>query len=422
MSTTQANAPTRALSNLWKIRDWRLFPKLWVASVLVVVLSLSISGYVSISSSRDALLSQGALNMKASSTHTSDAIDAYLLANRNAIAAASALPDTVAFASSPNNSTARANALKMLKKLKTEFDYESIEIINPQGIIILDTAEESVNSNVNFAPYFRDALRGVVGNVANPSISVVTNQPAIFFSAPIFDPAGVVLAVISSRESLRRISAIVEKDWGVAGPGTFGVLLDENGIRIAHSYSVVDPDYVTKSLLFTAVAPVPGETVKQFVAEKRFGNAKVDTVAVLPMPEVAAAMANPQIKTFESSADLSAVRHYASITKLTAKPWYYVIMAPLPVFTKPADDLAARYLLILVVVAALTSIGVFFFARAITQPIAYLTQAAERISMGDLDIKIEIDRKDEIGELAEAFERMQTGTQAIMDRLRARRA
>ena len=422
MSITQANAPLRALSNLWKIRDWRLFPKLWAASVLVVVLSLFISGYVSISSSRDALLSQGALNLKASSNHTSDAIDAYLQGNRSAIAAASALPDTVTFATSPTNSTARANALKLLKKFKTEFDFEAIEIISTQGIVLLDTAEQTVNSNVNYAPYFRDAMRGIVGNVADPSISVVTNQPAIFFSAPIFDPAGVTLAVISGRDNLQKISAIVEKDWGAAGAGTFGILLDENGIRIAHSYSAVDPGYVTKSLLFAAVAPVPVETVKQFVAEKRFGNAKVETVAVLPLPEVATAIANPQIQTFESSADMSTVRHYASIAKLTVKPWYYVIMAPSPVFTKPADDLAARYLLILVVVAALTSIGVFFFARAITQPIAYLTQVANRISMGELDIKIEIDRKDEIGELAEAFERMQTSMQAVMDRLRARRA
>jgi len=366
------------------------------------------------------LLSQGALNLKASSNHTSNAIDAYLLANRNAIATASALPDTINFAMSPNNSTARASALKMLKKIKTEFDYESIEIINPQGIVILDTAEESVNSNVSFAPYFREAMKGIVGNVTNPSISVVTNQPAIFFSAPIFDPAGNILAVISSRESLRKISAIVEKDWGVAGDGTFGILLDENSIRIAHSYSAVDPDYVNKSLLLTAIAPLPDTTLNQFISEKRYGNRRIDTVPVLPIPEVAVAITNPQIKTFESSADLSPVRHYASITKLTVKPWYYVIMTPLPVFTQPADDLAIRYLLILVIVAALTGLGVFFFARAITQPITYLTQVAERISLGELDSKIEIDRKDEIGELAEAFERMQISTQVMLERLRMR--
>jgi HAMP domain-containing protein len=421
MANTQANTPLRGLSSFWKVGDWRLLPRLWAASGLVVVLSLAISGYVSITSSRDALLSQGSLNLIGTGGHTSDAIDAYLLANRNTIAAASALPDTVTFATSPANGTARANALKLLKKFKTEFDYEAIEIISPQGIVLLDTAEQTVNSDVKFAPYFRDALKGTVGNIAYPSISVVTNQPAIFFSAPIFDPAGVTLAVISVRDNLRKISAIVEKDWGVAGPGTCGILLDENGIRIAHSYSAVDPDYAYKSLLLSAIAPIPAETVKQLIAEKRFGNAKVEGVAVLPLPEVAAAIANPQIRTFESSADLSKVRHYAAMATLTVKPWHYVIMAPLPVFTKPADDLAVRYLLILVLVGALTSIGAYFFARAITQPITRLTKVADRISMGELDVKIDIDRNDEIGELAKAFERMRTGMQVAMDRLRSRR-
>lgn len=422
MATPQANVPLRAQPSFWRIGDWRLFPKLWLASIAVVVLCLSISGYVSISSSRDALLAQGTLNLKGSSSHTSDAIDAYLRANRNAIAAASALPDTVSFATNPNSSTAKASALSTLRKVKTQFDYESIVMINTQGTIILDTADESVNTNVSYAPYFREAMNGVVGYISDPSVSIVTKRPVLFFSAPIFDPAGAILAVIASRESLSKISTIVEKDWGVAGAGTFGVLLDQNGIRLAHSYSSANPDQVAKTLLFSAVAPVPAATVKQLVAEKRFGDAPRETVPVVPMPEVAAAMRNPQIKTFESSADISEVRHYASITALTVKPWYYVIMTPLPVFTKSADDLVARYLLILAIVAMLISIGAFFFARAITQPIAYLTQMADRISLGELDIAIGINRKDEIGELAEAFERMRASMQIAIERLRARRS
>jgi HAMP domain-containing protein len=59
--------------------------------------------------------------------------------------------------------------------------------------------------------------------------------------------------------------------------------------------------------------------------------------------------------------------------------------------------------------------------RVITQPIDYLTQVADRISMGELDIKIEIGRKDEIGELADAFERTRTGMQVALNRLCARR-
>ncbi len=96
-------------------------------------------------------------------------------------------------------------------------------------------------------------------------------------------------------------------------------------------------------------------------------------------------------------------------------------MAPLPVFTKAADDLTWHYFLILAAVAGLTSIGVFFISRRITQPIAYLTHAADRISLGELDTRIDMDRKDEIGELAEAIVRLQASIKVAMERFRARR-
>ena len=60
-------------------------------------------------------------------------------------------------------------------------------------------------------------------------------------------------------------------------------------------------------------------------------------------------------------------------------------------------------------------------ARRITQPIIMLTDAAEKMSLGDLSINIEIDSKDEIGALANAIGRMQTSLKLAMDRLHKNR-
>jgi HAMP domain-containing protein len=57
----------------------------------------------------------------------------------------------------------------------------------------------------------------------------------------------------------------------------------------------------------------------------------------------------------------------------------------------------------------------------VTRPIVQLTQVAERISLGELDAKIEVTSQDEIGEFADAFSRMQASLQVAMERLRARR-
>ena len=60
-------------------------------------------------------------------------------------------------------------------------------------------------------------------------------------------------------------------------------------------------------------------------------------------------------------------------------------------------------------------------ARTIVKPITQLTDAAERMSMGDLEVKIDIKSKDEIGLLAQALNRMQTSLNMAMERMRRKR-
>lgn len=58
-----------------------------------------------------------------------------------------------------------------------------------------------------------------------------------------------------------------------------------------------------------------------------------------------------------------------------------------------------------------------FVAKRITQPIVMLTDAAERMSMGDLSMKIDTLSTDEIGTLAKAIKRMQNSLKMAMDRM-----
>jgi methyl-accepting chemotaxis protein len=62
----------------------------------------------------------------------------------------------------------------------------------------------------------------------------------------------------------------------------------------------------------------------------------------------------------------------------------------------------------------------FAFANTLAKPIEHLTRVAENISLGkDLDKKIaESDRKDEIGTLAQAVDRLKTSVKIMMNRLK----
>lgn len=75
---------------------------------------------------------------------------------------------------------------------------------------------------------------------------------------------------------------------------------------------------------------------------------------------------------------------------------------------------------IAVVVIAIAVAISFAFANTLARPIEHLTRIAENISLGkDLDKKItESKRKDEIGTLAKAVDRLKTSVKIMMDRLK----
>ncbi|MGB5746197.1 MAG: cache domain-containing protein [Desulfobacterales bacterium] len=78
-------------------------------------------------------------------------------------------------------------------------------------------------------------------------------------------------------------------------------------------------------------------------------------------------------------------------------------------------------LILLASTVVLVLIIAWFAARAIVTPIMKLTDAAERMSLGELNVKIDIKSKDEIGLLAQAIGRMQTSLRLAMNRLRRKR-
>jgi methyl-accepting chemotaxis protein len=81
-----------------------------------------------------------------------------------------------------------------------------------------------------------------------------------------------------------------------------------------------------------------------------------------------------------------------------------------------------RFAYTLLVCTLLVVILVAWLAgRALVQPLKRLTEAADRISVGDLDVEIEISSRDEIAALGDAIARMQDSIRLSLARLRRRR-
>ena len=98
---------------------------------------------------------------------------------------------------------------------------------------------------------------------------------------------------------------------------------------------------------------------------------------------------------------------------------------PVKLLEKRADVMTTTtlrdVLIILAVATLLISIITFTYATKLSGNIRYMANAADRLSLGEMNVDIKVKSKDEIGVLAEAISRMQDSIGMAIERLRQRK-
>lgn len=90
-----------------------------------------------------------------------------------------------------------------------------------------------------------------------------------------------------------------------------------------------------------------------------------------------------------------------------------------------AGYVQARTLLLMasftVVAAILGAALAWWVVRSVTRPVRSIVEVADNISMGNLDMSIEVTSRDEIGELQESIERMRVSLKTAIEKLKEQR-
>ena len=82
------------------------------------------------------------------------------------------------------------------------------------------------------------------------------------------------------------------------------------------------------------------------------------------------------------------------------------------------SQIAQGFSIIVGVVVIILVVVVLFYSRKMIQAIQNIVDAANAISRGDMNMPIDVEQGGDIGELAEAIERMRTSLKAAIERLR----
>jgi C4-dicarboxylate-specific signal transduction histidine kinase len=391
-----------------RIRFWQ---KVLGALLCVGIIPVALVSMVSIQTTRQDLTSLGVTNIQQRSTSTAGAIDAYLQSRLGDIVLVGKLPDIIRFGQNLKDPTAKAAARVALSAAAARSpEYESVAVVDPDGTIIAASILTDEGTSVKFREYFTTAFKGTP-YISDPSYSVITNKPALFFSAPVMDGEK-VLAVVRTRVNLAAIWDVVEGDLGAVGAGAHGFLVDDYGIRLAVSETKGHRDQA-ESLIYKPIAPIEAETAKKLAADKRFGTKTPEQLVIDPLPTLKTALDKlPRGITTSSQfsfgeADLE---QRGVVTRLTAKPWAYVLAVPIATYTKAADDATVNATSMVIVGLLLSLVIGVLLTRSLVRPLRRLVGEATMVSTGDVDLRyarFDTRSGDDITrEVASAFDRM----------------
>jgi len=304
----------------------------------------------------------------------SNQVDEWIDKNVRVLKAAARLPEIVSM-----NRSLQEPALKAIQK-----EYPWMYLVFTVDLNGLNIARNDGKGLKNYSDrqYYKDVAIKEKALTWQTLIGKTSKKPALVLAVPIIS-GGRTIGVMAAAANINDISKSVAR-WRRGKTG-YAFLVDETGKVVSHQ-------------------------VKQFVVQQKNLNGH---------PLVQAYRKDRKTKTLIFKDDRG--RDIMGNVRGNRYDWALVTRQDYEEISEPLKDVQQFFYILLIATIFVVSIIAWFFARTVVKPITTLTDIAERMSLGELDNKVNIKSKDEIGLLAMAIERMRISLNLAMGRLRRKR-
>jgi HAMP domain-containing protein len=254
-------------------------------------------------------------------------------------------------------------------------EYEEILVMDPAGRVIVSTFEQHEGHAGAELRYFEKGLNATY--LEPVFLSPVTNALTMVIATPIRDENQQSIGVLAARLNLKRFFHLLGDSTGLGKTGEIVAGRVENEEVI-----VVAPTRHRPDAALELKIPLGGDLAK-------------------PLQEAARGQTGSG-----ESLDYRSVASLAAWKWVPSLEWGLVVkMDQAEALTSVAEARAAAWAggFVLVVLAIA---GALLVSRLFVRHLAELQEATERLSRGDFNVSLDIRSNDEIGELADSFERM----------------
>ncbi|MDT8900995.1 methyl-accepting chemotaxis protein [Anaeroselena agilis] len=342
--------------------------KLMLLFVLIAAIPLVLSAMVSSYFSNQALVHGVYNHNQLVATTLSKEIDAMLEAKIKVLAIAANSPEII--------SMDIARQLPAMRKIADQYqDMTGLIVALPSGVQTVRTVGKL--GNISDRAYFKELMKGgVAAVVSDVLIAKGTGKASVILAVPIFDSGkkttlGVLLGVVD----LDHLSNyIMQTTIGATG---YAFIVDHKGIIVAH----------------------PNQKLVKEMA---------DLSALEPVKAALSGQAGVSTYEYEGAKKLAG---YSFVPK--AK-WGVIAQQPLDEAMAGVVKIRNTGIAFTLGGILLAALAGLFAAGFLTRPIREMVAATDRLAAGDLTVKVNVTARDELGQLAQAFNTMVDNLQNLI--------
>ncbi len=252
--------------------------------------------------------------------------------------------------------------------------FEELFLINQQGRVVLTNGSTAVGTIHSNQTYFQEGLQGAF--IHPPFYSPTLSSMSIVIAHPVMDTQGQVRGVLVGRASISTLNEIMEEQMGMGETGET-YLVGMNHALLTNVLSVESDVQDADLVIF-----VRSEGANNALDSRLNGSGLYENYDQEPIIGVYHWLPRLQVALLAEQAQTE-------------------VFAPL--VNSLLQELGLG---ILALISAL--IVAYYINRSLTRPLYNLTETAQQIVGGDYRLMAEVEREDEIGALALAFNQMTT--------------
>lgn len=315
------------------------------------------------------------------------------------------------------NSREKIEAVSTLRSFqaKEKVYVPSYAILDRNGLNVYDTDVTKSGVYEGASSYFKAASSSETSYVSPVEFRPNSEEGFIYFIAPVKNESDRVIGYLRARYDARILQELIKSNTGLLGEGSYPLLLDENGMRLADGFSPENS--------YRLISSIPKESFDELNKAARLpGTISYDQITD-PQNDLSLSLANRESNRFFSTTLRSQqdnIPHLGVVVPTQAQPWSVIYLQDRSVLTSTLESQNRLSTTLGLLVAGIISLFVVLAASQFTKPIIELTQAAGKVAEGDLSVQARVNTEDEIGTLGKSFNSMTVQLRDLVETLESR--